>query len=151
MNYNDILFIYCLRNNTDCLKRIIDRYIEGIDQIDVLNGDAQLLRIAISNNNFEICKALLSFFENKQNPTQEQKEKLAEILEEVTSFSTLSKEMRLVLKNYVPYEEDSREEDFTAEEKADFQNWLTSIQDDNLEQIDSTLKPMGDIDQYLNL
>jgi hypothetical protein len=151
MNYNSILFIYCLRNDADCIKRILDRYIEGIDQIDVLDGDGQLLKMAISNNNFEICKALLSFFEKKQNPTQEQKEKLVEILEEVTSFSTLSKEMQLVLKNYVPYEEDSREEDFTAEEKADFQNWLTSIQDDNLEQIDSTLKPMGDIDQYLNL
>ena len=111
MNYDSILFIYCLSNDADCLKRILNRYIEGIDQIDVLDGDGQLLKMSISNNNFEICKALLSFFENKQNPTEEQKEKLAEILEEVTAFSILSKEMRLVLKNFVPYEEDSREED----------------------------------------
>ena len=32
--------------------------------------------------------------------------------------------MQLVLKNYVPYEEDSREEYFDEEDNINFQNWL---------------------------
>jgi hypothetical protein len=60
--------------------------------------------------------SLLSFFENKQNPSEEQKEKLRDILEEITSFSEISQEMQLVLKNYVPSEEDSREEYFDEED-----------------------------------
>jgi hypothetical protein len=109
MNYNDIIFFSCMDNNVNQIKRIFERYNENADEIDVLFSDYQLFKIAISNNNFEICKALLSFFENKQNPSEEQKEKLKETLEEITSFSDISKEMKEVLKNYVPYEENYME------------------------------------------
>jgi len=149
MNYNDILFYSCLDNNSEQVKKILDRYIEKIDEIDVLYSDGWLFKIAISKNNFEICEALLSFFENKQNPTEEQKEKLRDILEEITSFSEISKEMQLALRNYIPYEEDSREEGFDEEDNVFFQNWLNSVQSDHFEQDNNTdnttkLKLIGD-------
>jgi hypothetical protein len=111
MNYNDILFNSCLDSNNSQVKRILERYNKTTDQIDILYSDGQLFRIAISNNNFEICEALLSFFENKQNPSAEQKEKLKDILEEITSFSEISKEMQLALKNYLSYNEDCKSEE----------------------------------------
>ena len=57
--------------------------------------------------------------------------------------------MQLVLKNYVPYEEDSREEYFDEEDNSNFQNWLDSVQSNNLEEADHTadIKLIGDI-QY---
>jgi hypothetical protein len=148
MNYNDILFYSCLDNNTAQVKRIFERYNKKTDEIDVLHSDYQLFKISISKGNHEICGALLSFFENKQNPTEEQKEKLLGILEEITSFSEISKEMQLALKNYISYEENSREECFDEEDNISFQNWLTSIQFDHFEQKDNAdniaeLKLMG--------
>lgn len=146
MNYNNILYSSCVRNNTGQVKKVFERYNEKTDEIDVLYSDYQLFKIAISNNNYEICEALLSFFETRQNPSEEQKEKLRDVLEGITSFSDISKEMQLVLKNYVPYEEDSREEYFDEEDNSNFQNWLDSVQSNNLEQANHTadLKLIGD-------
>jgi hypothetical protein len=136
MNYNNILYSLCIRNNSNLIKRIFEGYNQNTDEIDVLFSDYQLFKIAISNNNYEICEALLSFFENKQNSTEEQKEKLKEVLEEITSFSDVSKEMKVVIKNYVPYEEDSREECFDEVDNANFQNWLNSVQSNDFKQDD---------------
>ena len=88
----------------------LDKYNNKTDELDVLNGEGILFKIAISKNNFEICEALLSFFENKQNPNQQQKDDLKDILEEITSFSDISKEMQEVLEKYLPKEEDSDSE-----------------------------------------
>jgi len=145
MNYNDILYSFCVRNNTDEVKRILECYNKTTDEIDVLDENGIFFKIAISKNNFKICEVLLSFFENKQNPSEEQKEKLRDMLEEVTSFSEISKEMQLVLKNYVPYEEDSREECFDEEDNINFQNWL-DLNTNNSEAIGNLndLKLIGD-------
>ena len=132
MNYNDILFSSCVSNNTNQVKKIFERYNKKTDEIDVLYSDGWLFKIAISNNNFKICEALLSFFEKKQNPSEEEKEKLQDMLEEITSFSKISKEMSLVLRNYVPYEEDSRlEEDFSDLEDIDYKSWLEQMKKEN--------------------
>lgn len=132
MNYNDILFSSCVSNNTNQVKKIFERYNKKIDEIDVLYSDGWLFKIAISNNNFKICEALLSFFEKTQNPSEEEKEKLQDMLEEITSFSDISKEMMLVLKNYIPYEEDSRlEEDFSEIEDIDYKSWLEQMKKEN--------------------
>ncbi len=143
--HNQSLYTFCCQNNTENVKLLLEYF----NEIDVLYSDGGLFKIAISNNNYEICEALLSFFENKQNPTEEQKEKLRDILEEITSFSEISKEMQLALKNYIPYEEDSREECFDEEDNVFFQNWLDSVQADHFEQkndINNTteLKLIGD-------
>jgi hypothetical protein len=138
MNFNRILYTFCLNNDTEGVEFILDRYIEKIDEIDVLYSNGWLFKIAISKGNHEICQLLLSFFENKQNPTEEQKEKLRGILEEITSFSEISKEMQLALNNYVQYEEASREECFDEEDNVSFQNWLNSTQSDYFEQKSTT-------------
>ena len=151
MNYNDIIFYSCIDNNINQIKRIFERYNKTTDEINVLYSDGQLFKIAISNNNFKICETLLSFFENKQNPSEEQKEQLKDMLEEITSFSNVSKEMQLALKNYIPYEEDSREEYFDERDNTNFQNWLNSVQSDDFKQIDNITdsKLIGDV-QIIN-
>lgn len=132
MDYNEILHSSCIRNNTSQVNRIFERYNAEIDKIDVLYSEGSLFKIAISKNNHEICEALISFFENKQNPSKEEKEKLQDMLEEITSFSEISKEMSLVLRNYVPYEEDSRlEEDFSEIEDIDYKSWLEQMKKEN--------------------
>jgi hypothetical protein len=132
MNYNDILYSFCCRNDTDQVKKTLDRYDKDRDQLDILDEEGIFFKLAISNNNYEICDALISFFENKQNPSTEEKEQLQDMLEETTSFADISKEMRLVLKNYVPYEEDSRlEEDFSDLEDVDYKSWLEQIKKEN--------------------
>ena len=112
MNYNDILYSFCCRNDTNQVKKTLARYNKKTDELDVLDGEGLLFKIAISKNNFEICEALLSFFEHKQNTNQQQRDELNDILEEVTSFSDISREMQVVLKKYIPMEEDRSEEDF---------------------------------------
>jgi hypothetical protein len=108
--YNNNLYTFFCANNSINIKRILELF--NGNEIDVLYENGMFFKTAISNNNSEICQALLSFFETKQNPSEEQKEQLKDILEEITSFSTISKEMQLVLKNYIPYEENYIEEAF---------------------------------------
>jgi hypothetical protein len=148
MKYNNILYSFVCWNCTNEIESVLNSYNKDIDEIDVLFSDYQLFKIAISNNNFEICKALLSFFENKQNPSEEQKEKLKEVLEETVSFSDISKEMQLVLKNYVPYEEDSREECFDEVDNANFQKWLDTAQAEDFSQSNNLTNLTGDLLQH---
>ena len=108
--YNNNLYTFFCANNSINIKRILELF--NGNEIDVLYENGMFFKTDISNNNSEICQALLSFFETKQNPSEEQKEQLKDILEEITSFSTISKEMQLVLKNYIPYEENYIEEAF---------------------------------------
>ena len=61
MNYYDILFTLCNHNNVDMVKHLLSRYIETRDTLDVLEGDGILFKLALSNNNYEICGALLDF------------------------------------------------------------------------------------------
>jgi len=148
MNYNDILYHFCILNDTYEVKRVLERYNKTTDEIDVLDENGIFFKIAISKNNFEICEVLLSFFEDKQSPSEEQKENLKEILEEITSFSEISKEMQLALKNYIPYEEDSREECFDEEDDIKFKEWLDSCKTKNFSQTDdiSNLEITGDME-----
>ena len=113
MNYTDILYSFCCRNDTNQVKKTLARYDNKTDELHVLNGEGILLKIAISKNNFEICEALLSFFENKQNPNQQQKDELKDILEEITSFSDISQEMQGVLEKYLPKEDFVSEQDLS--------------------------------------
>ena len=113
MNYTDILYSFCCRNDTNQVKKTLARYNSKTDELDVLNGEGILFKIAISKNNFEICEALLSFFENKQNPNQQQKDELKDILEEITSFSDISQEMQGVLEKYLPKEDFISEQDLS--------------------------------------
>lgn len=113
MNYTDILYSFCCRNDTNQVKKTLARYNNKTDELDVLNGEGILFKIAISKNNFEICEALLSFFENKQNPNQQQKDELQDILEEITSFSDISQEMQGVLEKYLPKEDFISEQDLS--------------------------------------
>ncbi len=96
--YDQALYIFCSQNNTDGIKVTLKCF----DTIDVLAGDGILFKLALSNNNYEICGALLDFFENKQNPSEGDKERLKDILEQETAFADLSYEMQKVLKNYIP-------------------------------------------------
>lgn len=120
MNYTDILYSFCCRNDTNQVKKTLARYNNKTDELDVLNGEGILFKIAISKNNFEICEALLSFFENKQNPNQQQKDELQDILEEITSFSDISQEMQGVLEKYLPKEDFISEQDLSDLEDFSF-------------------------------
>ena len=110
MNYNDILYSFCCRNDTDQVKTIFKRFNKNTDELDALYSHGWLFNIAISKNNVEICKMLLDFFENKQFPIKnneyaEAKEKLKEILENATDSIELSPEMKQVLSPYLNFED----------------------------------------------
>ena len=85
MNYNDILYNYCCWNDTNQIIKILDKYNKDSDEINILYENGAFLNSSISKNNFEMCKSLLDFFENKQFPIkdvqyQEERSKLIEIL-----------------------------------------------------------------------
>ena len=107
--YDQGLYIFCSNNNIAGVKAIL-----GLsDTIDVMAGNGILFQIALSHRNHEMCATLLSFFENKQNPSDAEKERLKDILEEATSFANVSPEMQKVLKNYIPID-DTRLSDVTS-------------------------------------
>jgi len=115
MNYNDILYNYCCWNDTNQIIKILDRYNKDSDEINILYENGAFLNSSISKNNFEMCKSLLDFFENKQFPIkdvqyQEERSKLIEILENATDSVELSIEMKNILSSYINFEssEDDR-------------------------------------------
>jgi hypothetical protein len=89
--------------------------LEIFDNIDILYENGIFFNFAISKGNVEICKALITYFEDKQFPTksteyQEAKDKLIEILENATDSVELSIEMKNILSSYINFEfsEDDR-------------------------------------------
>jgi uncharacterized protein YecA (UPF0149 family) len=125
--YHHTLYIFCFQNNTEGMKLMLQTF----DKIDVLEDEGILFKIAISKNNFEICKALLSFFENKQNPNQQQKDELKDILEEITSFSDISQEMQEVLEKYLPKEDFISEQDLSDLLGFDIEETFPQIEEHN--------------------
>ena len=111
MSTNKNLYDFCRWNETEQVVRILNNF----KDIDVLYENGSFFDFAISKNNFEICKSLLDFFENKQFPIkdvqyQEEKNKLIEILENATDSVELSIEMKNILSPYINFEssEDDR-------------------------------------------
>ena len=111
MSTNKNLYDFCRWNETERVVRILNNF----KDIDVLYENGSFFDFAISKNNFEICKSLLDYFENKQFPVknvqyQEEKSKLIEILENASDSVELSIEMKNILSPYINFEssEDDR-------------------------------------------
>lgn len=105
MSTNKILYDLCRWDDTKRVQELLDLF----DDIDILYDNGGFFDFAISKNNVEICKALLNYFETKQFLTknteyQEAKEKLVEILENVTDSVELSPEIKEVLSPYIDFE-----------------------------------------------
>jgi hypothetical protein len=116
---NKSLYNFCGWNDTKRVQQLLDTF----DDIDILYENGSFFDFAISKGNVEICKALITYFENKQFPTknteyQEAKDKLIEILENATDSVDLSLEMKVVLTPYVNFEssEDDRLNDSFLDE-----------------------------------
>ena len=99
------LYSYCRWNDTEEVINILQQS----SDIDILYENGRLFDFALSENNYEICKSLLEYFENKQFPFknkdyEEAKEKLTEILENAIDGIDLSPEMQEVLRSYVNFD-----------------------------------------------
>lgn len=102
---NKSLYNFCGWNDTKRVQELLDLF----DDIDILYENGVFFDLAISKNNVEICKFLLSYFETKQFPIknskyQEAREKLVEILENATDSVELSPEIKEVLSPYIDFE-----------------------------------------------
>ncbi len=112
---NKILYNnFCWNEQKEVIK-ILNTY----DNIDVFYKNGIFFEFALSKGNVDICNALLNYFENKQFPIKnkaykEEKDKLVEILENITSEMKLTSEIKKVLSPYIDFEGsvDSREHDF---------------------------------------
>jgi len=113
--YNNNLYTFFCTDNTNNIKKVL----ECFNEIDILYENGIFLEFAISKGNVDICSALLNYFEDKQfsiksRDYEEAKDKLIEILENITSDMQLASEMKQVLSPYIDFEDsvDSRDHDF---------------------------------------
>ncbi len=100
------LYDYCRWNDSENVKNLLNKF---SDFIDVLDDRGIFLRLAISGDNLEMLRSLLTYFEEKQFPRknteyEEAKNKLIEILENATDSVDLSPEMKQVLSPYIDFE-----------------------------------------------
>jgi hypothetical protein len=103
--YNNSLYTFFCSNNSSNILFSLKEF----DGIDVLYQNGFFFSCAISKGNVEICKALITYFEDKQFPVkdrkyEEAKEKLIEILGNATDNVVLSPEMKKVLSPYIDFE-----------------------------------------------
>jgi hypothetical protein len=99
------LYDYCRWNDSKNVKKLLKKS----SDIDILDDRGIFLRLAISGNNLEILKSLLTYFEEKQFSTKnteyhQVREKLVEILENATDSIELSPEIKEVLSPYIDFE-----------------------------------------------
>ena len=102
---NSLIRDFCCADDTNSVKQLLEIF----DNIDILYENGIFFDFAISKENVEICKALITYFEDKQFPTksteyQEAKDKLIEILENATDSVDLSPEMKQILTPYIDFE-----------------------------------------------
>ena len=103
--HNDSLYTFFCRDNFSNISLILRTF----DGINILHENGFFLSCAISKDNFEVCKALLDYFEIRQFPEknakyEEVRDKLIEILENITSEMKLSSEMKEILSPYIDFE-----------------------------------------------
>lgn len=96
---------FCWNEEKEVIK-ILDTY----NGIDVFYKNGKFFEFAISKGKVDVCKALVNYFENKQFPEknkeyEEAKDKLIEILENITGDMDISSEMQKVLSPYIDFEE----------------------------------------------
>ena len=103
--YNNSLYTFFCSNNSSNILFSLKEF----DGIDVLYQNGFFFSCAISKGNVEICKALITYFEDKQFPIkntkyEEAKTKLIEILENATDSVDLPTEMKEILSPYIDFE-----------------------------------------------
>lgn len=99
------LYNFCGWNDTKKVQELLNLF----DDIDILYENGAFFDFAISKGNVEICKALITYFEDKQFPIkntkyEEAKTKLIEILENATDSVALPTEMKEILSPYIDFE-----------------------------------------------
>jgi len=124
--YNNNLYTFFCTNNTINIKKTLELFSE----IDVLYEEGIFFNFAISKGNVDVCKALLNYFENKQFPVKsenykEAKEKLIEILENITNEMELSSEMKEILLPYVDFEGSEHNDSFSDDDLKDQTEFTT--------------------------
>ena len=146
--YNNNLYTFFCTNNTSNIKTILEIF----NEIDVLYENGIFFEFALSKgNNVDVCKALLSYFENKQFPEknreyEEAKGKLIEILENITSDMDISSEMQKVLSPYIDFEDSVDIAKLSDLDEFDFTMPTSFYGADQNQEED--IKPLGDIVKY---
>ena len=148
---NSLIRDFCCADDTNSVKQLLEIF----DNIDILYENGIFFDFAISKGNVEICKALITYFEDKQFPIksteyQEAKDKLIEILENATDSVDLSLEMKQILAPYVDFEgsnHDTLNDSFLEDYKVAFneileknnsnENFLT---EDNLKKLNEVIE-----------
>ena len=105
MTINKTLYNFFCWNDIKEIKAILNTF----EDVDILYKNGVFFDFAISKGNVEICKALITYFEDKQFSIkniqyQEAKNKLQEILENITDNIDLSLEMKQILAPYIDFE-----------------------------------------------
>ena len=81
------------------------RMLEMFDDIDVLYGEPETIRIIIANDQVRLLRVALDYFEHKQFPVKDEKyqeasEKLKEILEDATDGTGIAPEIKALISEY---------------------------------------------------
>ena len=103
-----VLYAYCLSNNTLCLKRLLLEYVESVD---LLYEEGNALKIAVARRP-EILETLLEFYEETQlqNSDKFQNDiaykKLQYALKNAHEEGLASDAVEAILKQYISLEED---------------------------------------------
>jgi len=90
-------------------SNLVIKELSHISNLDLFYDGGRFFNFAISENNYEICKSLIDYFENKLFPVkndvyEEAKEKLTEILENAIDGVEVSKEIQEVLSPYINFD-----------------------------------------------
>ena len=90
-------------------SNLVTKELSHISNLDLFYNEGRFFNFAISENNYEICKSLIDYFENKLFPVkndvyEEAKEKLTEILENAIDGVEVSKETQEVLSPYINFD-----------------------------------------------
>jgi tetratricopeptide (TPR) repeat protein len=99
--HNNLLYqFYCWED-----KKSVYSMLEDYDDIDILDRNGTIIRLAISYNDVETLKAALDYFENRQFPNKDEKyieanRKLIEIMEDAIDGEGPSPGIRAIIAEY---------------------------------------------------